>query len=102
MATTTLSATRNEVSMTYRLRLGLSAALVPALSLALAGCGQPSGPPAATPPPVVVSNPVEREVTDYADFTARTAAVDSVEVRARVGGYLEKINFKEGILVKKG
>jgi RND family efflux transporter MFP subunit len=51
---------------------------------------------------VVVSYPVEREVTDYADYTARTAAVDSVEVRARVGGYLEKINFKEGILVKKG
>jgi RND family efflux transporter MFP subunit len=51
---------------------------------------------------VTVSYPVEREVTDYADFTARTAAVDSVEVRARVWGYLDKVNFKEGALVTKG
>jgi RND family efflux transporter MFP subunit len=36
------------------------------------------------------------------DFTARTAAVDSVELRARVSGYLDKVNFKEGALVKKG
>ncbi len=59
-------------------------------------------PPAAAPISVAVSYPVEREVTDYADFTARTAAVDSVEVRARVWGYLKKVNFKEGALVKKG
>ena len=41
-------------------------------------------------------------MTDYADFTARTAAVDSVELRARVTGYLDKVNFKEGALVQKG
>jgi len=51
---------------------------------------------------VTVSRPLERDVTDYADFTARTAAVDSVEVRAHVWGYLDKVNFKEGALVKKG
>ena len=51
--------------------------------------------------PVTVSYPVERDVTDYADFTGRTAAVDSVEVRARVSGYLDTVNFKEGALVKK-
>jgi RND family efflux transporter MFP subunit len=51
---------------------------------------------------VTVSRPVEREVTDYADYTARTAAVDSVELRARVSGYLDKVNFKEGALVQKG
>jgi RND family efflux transporter MFP subunit len=79
------------------------AALVFGFCLGLAGCARaPSGAPAAAPPPVTVSYPVEREVTDYADFTARTAAVDSVEVRARVSGYLEKANFKEGALVKKG
>ena len=49
-----------------------------------------------------VSQPVERYVTDYAIFTGRTAAVDSIEVRARVWGYLDKVNFKEGELVKKG
>src|SRR6202035_5579419 len=41
-------------------------------------------------------------VTDYADFTARIAAVDSVEVRTHVWGYLDKVNFKEGALVTKG
>jgi RND family efflux transporter MFP subunit len=41
-------------------------------------------------------------VTEYADFTGRTAAVDSVELRARVWGYLDKVNFKEGAIVKKG
>jgi RND family efflux transporter MFP subunit len=69
----------------------------------LAGCaGAPSEPLLPPPTPVTVSYPVERYVTDHADFTARTAAVDSVEVRAHVWGYLEKVNFKEGTLVKKG
>ncbi len=72
------------------------------LCLVLAGCaGAPSGAPERAPTPVTVSYPVEREVTDHADFTARTAAVDSVEVRAHVWGYLDKVNFKEGALVKK-
>jgi RND family efflux transporter MFP subunit len=70
--------------------------------LALAGCARSrSTAPEAAPPPVSVSPPVEREVTDYADFTGRTAAVDSVEMRARVWGYLDRVNFKEGALVKK-
>ena len=82
----------------------LSAALLSVWPLPrLAGCARaPAEAPAAAPIPVTVSYPVEREVTDYADFTARTAAVDSVEVRARVWGYLDKVNFKEGALVKKG
>jgi RND family efflux transporter MFP subunit len=79
------------------------AALVLGFCLGLAGCArQRSEAPAAGPPPVTASYPVEREVTDYADFTARTAAVDSVELRARVSGYLERVPFKEGALVKKG
>jgi RND family efflux transporter MFP subunit len=72
------------------------------LCLCLAGCVQaPSAAPEAAPSPVAVSQPVERDVTDYADFTGRTAAVDSVEMRARVWGYLDKVKFKEGALVKK-
>jgi membrane fusion protein, multidrug efflux system len=67
------------------------------------GCARaPAEAPAAAPVSVTVSRPIEREVTDYADFTARIAAVDSVEVRARVWGYLNKVNFKEGATVKKG
>jgi len=78
-------------------------ALVLGFFIALTGCTPaPVDPPAAAPVSVTVSYPVERNVTDYADFTARTAAVDSVEIRARVWGYLKKVNFKEGALVKKG
>jgi RND family efflux transporter MFP subunit len=73
------------------------------LCLGLAGCVRaPSAAPEAAPTPVTVSRPVERDLTDYADFTGRTAAVDSVEVRARVWGYLDQVHFKEGALVKKG
>ena len=103
MATTTVSENQSKGRMPQRFRLAIASALVPGLCLALAGCAQPPAEgPAAAPPPVTVSYPVEREVTDYADFTARTAAVDSVELRARVSGYLDKVNFKEGALVKKG
>jgi RND family efflux transporter MFP subunit len=72
------------------------------LCMIVAGCARvPSEVPAAAPMPVTVSYPVERDVTDHADFTGRTAAVDSVDVRARVSGYLDHVNFKEGALVKK-
>jgi RND family efflux transporter MFP subunit len=79
------------------------AVLVLGFCLGLAGCARPPAEaPATTAPQVQVSQPVEREVTDYAEFTARTAAVDSVELRARVSGYLDRVNFKEGALVRKG
>src|SRR5260370_26637251 len=78
-------------------------ALVLGFCLGLMGCARvPSEAPPAAPTPVTVSYPVERYVTDHADFTARIAAVDSVEVRAHAWGYLDKVNFKEGALVKKG
>jgi len=76
-------------------------ALVFGSCLGLVGCA-PAPPEAPAPTPVTVSYPVERYVTDYADFTGRIAAVDSVEVRAHVWGYLDKVNFKEGALVTKG
>jgi len=73
------------------------------LCLALGGCKRQPPALAATPPPVVmVSHFVEREITDYYEYTGRTAAVDAVEVRARVSGYLVKVNFQEGAVVKKG
>jgi RND family efflux transporter MFP subunit len=77
--------------------------LVVTLGLALAGCKREPPALAAMPPPVVmVSLPVEREVRDYYEYTGRTAAKEAVEVRARVSGYLVKVNFREGAVVKKG
>jgi RND family efflux transporter MFP subunit len=88
--------------MSYR-AIVTASSLVLGTCLTVAGCARaPSEAPVTAPIPVTVSYPVERDVTDYADFTARTAAVDSVEVRAHVWGYLDKVNFKEGALVKKG
>ena len=89
--------------MKYGSIFGIGSALILVICLGLAGCSRGSSEaPVTAPISVTVSRPIEREVTDYADFTARIAAVDSVEVRARVWGYLDKVNFKEGALVKKG
>ena len=59
-------------------------------------------PPEPPPPKVTVAHPVERQLTDWDEYTARLEAVDSVEVRARVSGYLESVHFREGSLVNKG
>ncbi|MBN9522308.1 efflux RND transporter periplasmic adaptor subunit [bacterium] len=73
------------------------------VGIGLVGCTKPpTSTPAAAPVTVTVSQPVERDITDSVEFTARTAAVDSVEVRAHVWGYLQKVNFKEGELVREG
>ncbi|HEY7429043.1 MAG TPA: efflux RND transporter periplasmic adaptor subunit [Gemmataceae bacterium] len=67
----------------------------------LTGCGHSPSPEQSTELPVVpVSKPVEREVTDYVDYTGRTAAVNSVDIRPRVTGYLTEMPFKEGSEVK--
>jgi multidrug efflux system membrane fusion protein len=68
-----------------------------------AGCEQ-SQPQAMSnePPGIPVSYPVEREVTEFVDFTGRTDAVHPIDIRARVTGYIEKIFFKDGAEVKKG
>lgn len=58
---------------------------------------------AAPPPPeVTVAEPIVREIMEWREFTGQFEALDSVEVRARVSGYLESRNFTDGQLVKKG
>ncbi len=80
------------------IRLSIAAAL----PLAFAGCGQ-SQPPGGPPPPAVtVAEPVKRTVVDYAEYVGRFIAINSVEVRARVSGYLEAVHFTDGQLVKQG
>ena len=88
--------------MTDRLHLGIGFALVVGLSLGATGCARaPAQAPAVAPVAVQVSYPVEKEITDYAQFTGRVQAVESVQVQARVTGYLTKVCFKEGSLVRK-
>src|SRR6516162_5961933 len=53
-------------------------------------------------PVVPVSQPVQRQVTEYVYYTGRMAAVNSVDIRPRVTGYLTKMPFKEGTEVKAG
>jgi RND family efflux transporter MFP subunit len=79
------------------------AAILAILVLALAGCDQ-GGPKVAQPPPppVTVAKPVVKTVTDHDEYVGRFEAVDAVEVRARVSGYLDAIHFKDGQMVKKG
>ena len=80
------------------------AAILLALAPALAACGQSQPPAGAAPPPpaVTVAKPVERGVTDQDEYVGRFVAVDSVEVRARVSGYLDQIHFRDGQTVKQG
>ena len=75
--------------------------IVGALS-GLAGCGQGQKQASAPPPTVTVTKPVERTVVDQDEYVGRFVAVDSVEVRSRVSGYLSEIHFTDGQTVKKG
>lgn len=92
-----LSLTRSAVTV---------AAAVPvlALALALAGCGQPTAQQQGAPPPpqVTVASPEARTVTDTDEYVGRFIAIDEVNVRARVSGYLDKIGFTDGQMVKEG
>jgi len=74
-----------------------------AVCLCLSGCGK-SGDGAAAPPApqVTVAQVLERRVKDWDEFTGRFQAVESVEIRPRVSGYIDEVAFKEGSQVKRG
>jgi len=85
-----------------------SVAIVTAVfAVALAGCrseeSSSSSSRAAAPPPVVgVAAPVERTVAEWDEHTGRLAAVNTVKVRPRVSGYVERVHFEEGSMVRAG
>jgi RND family efflux transporter MFP subunit len=84
-------------------RYGLLVLLL--LSPMFAGCGSSqadAGPGQMPPAEVDVSVPLIKEVTDSVEFPGRTEAINAVDIRARVTGYLEKMHFKEGADVNKG
>lgn len=78
---------------------GWAAACV--LATACSGAGSGGGPQQQAPA-VDVARPVVHSVTEWDEYTGRVAAVDEVEVRARVGGYVDSVNFREGSIVEVG
>jgi len=82
-------------------RMGIwGIALVAVLAL-LGGCKTPEIPP-PTPPEVIVETPTQRDVTVFQNFTGNTDAVEEVEIRARVQGFLESVHFEASSFIKKG
>ncbi len=72
------------------------------LTLALAGCGKPGGAVQQAPPTVTVSQPRQEEVTDYLDLTGTVSPSRTVDLVARVLGYLESVDFDDGAMVESG
>jgi RND family efflux transporter MFP subunit len=71
----------------------------------LGACGREQSQAQKAPPPppqVSVAKPIRQTVSDFDEYVGRFIPVDSVEVRARVSGYLDIVNFRDGQMVKKG
>ena len=88
-----------------RRSIGAAVALFLPLLGAFSGCGQSeagSGNVPSTATMVIVSAPVEQSVVDYVEYTGRTDSAESVEIRARVSGFLNAVRFQEGSEVEKG
>lgn len=72
------------------------------VALALASCKKNAGGQASGPPEVTVATPAIEKTTDWDEYTGHFEAVDTVDVRARVSGYLDSVHFADGQLVEKG
>jgi multidrug efflux system membrane fusion protein len=81
-----------------------SAALAGAAALGLSGCGQPAAQEQKAPaaPPITAAAVIEKPVIETQEFSGRLEAVERVEIRPRVSGFIASINFKPGAEVKKG
>lgn len=80
----------------------LKASAIAVAVLTLAGCGNKSAPPAPPPPEVNVIKAVAQPVKVSEEYVGQTEAVDTVEIRARVSGILERQGFEDGARVKRG
>src|SRR5215207_6979193 len=79
----------------------LGAAIV-VLHLAVATSVTAQGGPPNAPPSITVAKPVVKDIREWDEFIGRFEAVDEVEIRARVSGFLEKVHFRDGVIVKAG
>lgn len=73
-----------------------------AAAMLVAGCGQGNRYAAPPPPKVTVAKPIEREVRNYFEATGNTAAINTVDLVARVQGFVQSIGYADGDFVKKG
>jgi RND family efflux transporter MFP subunit len=85
-----------------RVVTGAVVAVATGFVLLSSGCHQAPPPPKGPPVEVVITTPITDQVTDYQDFTGRLDAVKTVDIRARVTGYVNEVAFKEGDEVKEG
>jgi membrane fusion protein, multidrug efflux system len=92
---------RRDVSGQRRLHAVLPVALA-ACALALGGCDRKPAAAAAPPPPVTVAHPLQKNITEWDEYTGRFQAVETVEIRARVSGYIDQVHVNEGQVVKQG
>jgi RND family efflux transporter MFP subunit len=73
------------------------------LAIAFGLCAvQPAAAQSQTPPEVTVANPIKRDIVEDDEFVGRFEAVGRVDIRARVSGYLQEVDFRDGALVAKG
>ncbi len=89
---------RRAACLSITMRLGV-AAFAAAVGMA---CEKPAPPPAPPPPEVYVTDVVQRDVPVYLDLIGQTQGYQDVDIRARVEGFLETVNFQEGTFVSKG
>jgi len=82
-------------------RFALVAAFITSAGL-LAACGRGQQQAAPAAPKVTVATPAKRSIVDQDEYVGRFVAVDSVEIRAQVSGYLDKVHFQDGQMVKQG
>jgi multidrug efflux system membrane fusion protein len=85
-------------SMTRAFLLGLAALA----ATTLAGCNDQQAATAPPPPPVTVAHPLQKPITEWDEYTGRFVAVETVDVRARVSGFIDSVHVNEGQIVQQG
>jgi multidrug efflux system membrane fusion protein len=81
-------------------RIVLLGSLIPT-ALVLASCDRKPTSTSAPPPAVTVSQPLQKSITEWDEYTGRFTPLETVEIRARVSGFIDSVHFHEGQIVKK-